>query len=37
MTDAAAGRDRVAADAAARGLDIEFVERMRARSLEEAA
>ena len=37
MTDTAAGRDRVAADAAARGLDVEFVERMRARSLEEAA
>ena len=31
------GRERVAADAAARGLEVEFVERMRARSLEEAA
>jgi Cys-tRNA(Pro) deacylase len=31
------GRERVAADAAARGLQVEFVERMRARSLEEAA
>lgn len=31
------GRERVAADAAARGLTVEFVERMRARSLEEAA
>jgi Cys-tRNA(Pro) deacylase len=31
------GRQRVAADAAARGLQVEFVERMRARSLEEAA
>ena len=33
----AEGRDRVAADAAARGLEIEFVERTAARSLEEAA
>lgn len=32
-----AGRDRVAADAAARGIDIEFVERQAASSLEEAA
>ena len=31
------GRERVTADAAARGLDIEFVERTGARSLEEAA
>lgn len=31
------GRERVAADAAARGLQVEFVERMQARSLEEAA
>jgi Cys-tRNA(Pro) deacylase len=32
-----AGRERVAADAAARGIEIEFIERMAARSLEEAA
>jgi len=32
-----AGRERVAADASARGIEIEFVERMAARSLEEAA
>jgi Cys-tRNA(Pro) deacylase len=32
-----AGRDRVAADAAARGIEIEFVERLAAGSLEEAA
>ena len=31
------GRDRVAADAAARGLEVEFVERPAANSLEEAA
>jgi Cys-tRNA(Pro)/Cys-tRNA(Cys) deacylase len=31
------GRDRVAADAAARGIDVEFVERPAAGSLEEAA
>jgi Cys-tRNA(Pro)/Cys-tRNA(Cys) deacylase len=31
------GRDRVSADAAARGIAIEFVERLNARSLEEAA
>lgn len=31
------GRERVAADAAARGLRVEFIERMRANSLEEAA
>jgi Cys-tRNA(Pro) deacylase len=31
------GRERVAADAAARGIDLEFVERTNARSLEEAA
>ncbi|MBA8846944.1 aminoacyl-tRNA deacylase [Microcella alkalica] len=35
--DARPGRERVAADAAARGLQVEFVERMRAGSLEEAA
>jgi Cys-tRNA(Pro)/Cys-tRNA(Cys) deacylase len=33
----ATGRERVAADAAARGIPIEFVERTNARSLEEAA
>ncbi len=31
------GRERVAADAAALGLTVEFIERMRASSLEEAA
>lgn len=31
------GRERVAADAEARGLQLEFVERLNARSLEEAA
>ena len=31
------GRERVAADATARGLAVEFIERMRASSLEEAA
>ncbi len=31
------GRERVAADAAARGLRVDFIERMRASSLEEAA
>lgn len=31
------GRERVAADAAARGINLEFVERTNARSLEEAA
>lgn len=31
------GRERVAADAAARGIELEFVERTDARSLEEAA
>jgi Cys-tRNA(Pro) deacylase len=35
--DAQRGRDRVAADAAARGIAVEFVERTAARSLEEAA
>lgn len=30
------GRERVAADAAARGLEVEFIERMRANSLQEA-
>lgn len=34
---AAAGRDRVAADAAARGIAVEFVDRPAARSLEDAA
>lgn len=33
----ATGRERVAADAAARGIEVEFVERIAARSLEEAA
>lgn len=33
----ATGRERVAADAEARGIEVEFVERMRASSLEEAA
>ena len=33
----AAGRSRVAADAASRGIELEFVERTNARSLEEAA
>ena len=33
----ATGRERVAADAAARGIALEFVERTNARSLEEAA
>ncbi len=33
----AEGRERVAADAAARGIGVEFVERAAARSLEEAA
>jgi Cys-tRNA(Pro) deacylase len=31
------GRERVTADAAARGIEIEFVERLNARSLDEAA
>lgn len=35
--DSHRGRNRVAADAAARGIEIEFVERANARSLEEAA
>ena len=35
--DSHRGRNRVAADAAARGIAIEFVERTAARSLEEAA
>src|SRR5690606_40663535 len=35
--DMGAGRDRVAADAASRGLEVEFVERQAAGSLEEAA
>src|SRR6187549_1716888 len=35
--DSHRGRNRVAADAAARGIEIEFVERTAARSLEEAA
>ena len=37
MSETHSGRDRVAADAAARGIEIEFVERTNARSLEEAA
>ena len=37
MTAELSGRERVAADAAARRLDVEFVERMHARSLDEAA
>ena len=37
MSETLTGRDRVTADAEARGLDIEFVERTNARSLEEAA
>jgi Cys-tRNA(Pro) deacylase len=36
-TGPADGRSRVADDAAARGIDLEFVERTNARSLEEAA
>jgi Cys-tRNA(Pro)/Cys-tRNA(Cys) deacylase len=35
--DSQRGRNRVAADATARGIEIEFVERPNARSLEEAA
>jgi Cys-tRNA(Pro) deacylase len=35
--DSRRGRNRVAADAAARGIEIEFVERTNPRSLEEAA
>lgn len=37
IVPSSAGRDRVAADAASRGIEIEFVERTAARSLEEAA
>ena len=37
MSETLTGRSRVEADATARGLDIEFVERTNARSLEEAA
>lgn len=37
MTAELSGRERVAADAAARRLHVEFVERMHARSLDEAA
>jgi Cys-tRNA(Pro)/Cys-tRNA(Cys) deacylase len=37
MNDSHSGRNRVAADATARGIEIEFVERTNARSLEEAA
>jgi Cys-tRNA(Pro) deacylase len=37
MSETLTGRSRVETDAAARGLDIEFVERTNARSLEEAA
>ncbi|MGY4540622.1 Cys-tRNA(Pro)/Cys-tRNA(Cys) deacylase [Arthrobacter sp. UYNi723] len=36
-TSAAVGRQRFLADAAARGLDVQLVERLAARSLEEAA
>jgi Cys-tRNA(Pro)/Cys-tRNA(Cys) deacylase len=37
IVPSSAGRDRVAADAAARGIHVEIVERPNARSLEEAA
>ena len=37
MDDSHRGRNRVAADAAARAIPVEFVERTNARSLEEAA
>ena len=37
IVPSSAGRDRVAADAEARGIAIEFVERLTANSLEEAA
>jgi len=37
MSETLTGRARVEADATARGLDVEFVERSNARSLEEAA
>lgn len=37
MTTAPTGTDRVLADAAARGLDVQIVERAEARSIEEAA
>ena len=37
IVPSSAGRDRVATDATARGIDIEFVERFAATSLEEAA
>ncbi len=37
QTTAGGGRERFLADAAARGLDVEIVERLAARSLEEAA
>jgi len=36
-TEPSGGRSRVASDAAARGIDLQFVERTNARSLEEAA
>ncbi len=36
-TEPESGRSRVAADAASRGIELEFVERTNARSLEEAA
>jgi prolyl-tRNA editing enzyme YbaK/EbsC (Cys-tRNA(Pro) deacylase) len=36
-TEPETGRSRVAADAAARGIELEFVERTNARSLDEAA
>ena len=37
IVPSSAGRDRVAADAAARGIEIEFIERFAANSVEEAA
>jgi Cys-tRNA(Pro)/Cys-tRNA(Cys) deacylase len=37
IVPSSSGRDRVAADAAARGIPIEFIERFKASSLEEAA
>ena len=37
IVPSSSGRDRVAADAEARGIPIEFIERFRASSLEEAA
>jgi len=37
IVPSSSGRDRVAADAAARGIEIEFIERFAANSVEEAA